>query len=48
MNGKLDIFVRKRIIAIITGEVHNQDVVAMLLENKVNKPNDFNWQKQLR
>jgi len=48
MNGKLDKFVRKRIIAIITGEVHNQDVVVMLLDNKVCKPNDFNWQKQLR
>ena len=48
MNGKLDKFVRKRIIEIITGEVHNQDVVVMLLDNKVCKPNDFNWQKQLR
>ena len=48
MKGKLDKFVRKRIIAIITGEVHNQDVVVMLLGNKVCKPNDFNWQKQLR
>ena len=48
MNGKLDKFVRKRIIAIITGEVHNQDVVVMLLDNKVCKLNDFNWQKQLR
>ena len=48
MNGKLDKFVRKRIIAIITGEVHNQDVVVMLLDNKVCKPNDFNWQKQPR
>lgn len=48
MNGKLDKMVRKRIIAIITGEVHNQDVVKMLIDNKVIKPNDFNWQKQLR
>ena len=48
MNGKLDKFVRKRIIEIITGEVHNQDVVVMLLDNKVCKPNDFNSQKQLR
>jgi dynein heavy chain len=48
MNGKLDKMVRKRIIAIITGEVHNQDVVRMLIDNKVLKPNDFNWQKQLR
>jgi len=40
--------VRKRIIAIITGEVHNKDVVEMLADNKVTDVGDFNWKKQLR
>jgi len=44
----LEGFVRKRIIALITGEVHNKDVVSMLPQNKVNNEDDFNWKKQLR
>jgi len=39
---------RKRVIAIITGEVHNKDVVDMLIQNKVFNENDFHWKKQLR
>lgn len=35
-------------IAIITGEVHNRDVVVDLRNNNVTSTNDFNWKKQLR
>jgi len=45
---KLEGFVRKRLIALITGEVHNKDVVDMLATNRVSSEDDFNWKKQLR
>jgi len=48
IKDKLDGFVRKRIIAIITGEVHNKDVVEMLIQCDVKDKGDFNWKKQLR
>lgn len=48
MKERLSGAVRRRVIAIITGEVHNKDVVDMMVESEVTDPNDFNWQKQLR
>lgn len=40
--------VRGRVIAIITGEVHNQDVVKTLRDDKVCSMEDFTWKRQLR
>jgi hypothetical protein len=40
--------VRGRVIAVITGEVHNQDVVRILRDDKVNTLDDFTWKRQLR
>jgi len=48
MKERLSGAVRRRVIAIITGEVHNKDVVDMMVASDVTNPNDFNWQKQLR
>lgn len=48
MKEKMSASVRRRVIAIITGEVHNKDVVQMMIDEKVNDANDFNWRKQLR
>jgi len=48
MKEKMSASVRHRVIAIITGEVHNKDVVQMMIDAKVNDTNDFNWRKQLR
>jgi len=48
MKEQLSGAVRRRVIAIITGEVHNKDVVDMMVESNVSDTNDFNWQKQLR
>lgn len=39
---------RNRVIAVITGEVHNQDVVRILRDDKVNTLDDFTWKRQLR
>lgn len=40
--------VRGRVIAVITGEVHNQDVVKTLRDDKVCSMDDFTWKRQLR
>jgi len=44
----METFLRNRVIAIITGEVHNKDVVEMLADSRVSSEDDFNWKKQLR
>jgi len=48
LDRKLPGYVRRRVISIITGEIHNKDVVDELILNNVNSLNDFNWKKQLR
>jgi len=39
---------RNRVIAVVTGEVHNQDVVSIMRDEKVNTLEDFTWKRQLR
>jgi len=48
LDRKLPGYIRRRVISIITGEIHNKDVVDELILNNVNSVNDFNWKKQLR
>ena len=46
--GRLNKRDRKKIVTIITIDVHSRDVVQMLIENKVPDADKFDWQKQLR
>ena len=39
---------RRSVVALVTQDVHNRDIVESLKVNKVVSPNDFRWQQQLR
>ena len=39
---------RSKIVALITMEVHNRDVIEKLIRNGCQDPNDFTWMSQLR
>jgi dynein heavy chain len=39
---------RKILVALITTDVHNRDIVETLMNENVESINDFNWQQQLR
>ena len=39
---------RKSIVALVTQDVHNRDIVESLRDDDVSNINDFRWQKQLR
>ncbi len=48
VRGELTNIDRKKIVALITQEVHARDVTATLRDENVSTLNNFNWQQQLR
>eukprot|EP00397_Hematodinium_sp_SG-2012_P000045 GEMP01000045.1.p1 GENE.GEMP01000045.1~~GEMP01000045.1.p1 ORF type:complete len:3312 (+),score=740.25 GEMP01000045.1:2269-12204(+) len=48
VRGKLTSIQRKSIVALVTQDVHNRDIVETLHELKVMDPKTFKWQQQLR
>ena len=44
----MEIIAHKTIVATITSEVHNKDIVERLINEGVTSPADFTWQQQLR
>ena len=48
IRGKLEKVKRKVLISLITADVHNRDIVNDLADERVDTPNSFDWQKQLR
>jgi dynein heavy chain len=47
-NPDLEKGYRRKVMVIITMEVHSRDVVGNLIREKVRKPTDFMWQAQLK
>lgn len=48
IRSNLTVIRRKILVALITQEVHQRDIVQKLLESKVSTCLDFQWQQQLR
>ena len=48
VGGPLPKLHRKSLVAVITGDVHNRDIVETLVNDKVDTMNSFTWQMQLR
>lgn len=48
VRGDLDPVKRRILVAVITTDVHNRDIVNNLSMNDVTDKNDFTWQQQLR
>ena len=48
VGGPLPKLHRKTLVAVITGDVHNRDIVTTMIEEKVDTMNSFTWQMQLR
>ena len=48
VRGELTSLNRKIIVALITTDVHNRDVVDKLANNEVDSTQDFLWNQQLR
>ena len=48
VRGDLASIDRKKIVTLITTDVHARDVTQTLIERKVRDVHDFNWQQQLR
>jgi dynein heavy chain len=47
-NPDLDKGYRRKVMVIITMEVHSREIVDELIKEKVRKPTDFKWQAQLK
>jgi dynein heavy chain len=47
-NPDLEKGYRRKVMVIITMEVHSRDVVEKLIDLKIRKPTDFQWQAQLK
>lgn len=45
---ELESVLRKRVVALITADVHNRDIVKMLKDGRVDNMADFRWSQQLR
>ncbi|OMJ81675.1 hypothetical protein SteCoe_17784 [Stentor coeruleus] len=45
---KLDMHIRRRIVSLITQDVHNRDIIEWIKDEEVNSVVDFKWQQQLR
>ncbi|CAG9323486.1 unnamed protein product [Blepharisma stoltei] len=45
---ELTLAMRRRIVALVTQDVHNRDTVEMLKDEEVTSAGDFRWQKHLR
>jgi len=48
VGGKLTKLERATFVALITGDVHNRDIVAQMVREKVDSIGSFTWQMQLR
>jgi dynein axonemal heavy chain len=48
VRGNLSKIDRKKIVALVTTDVHARDVVSNLIDSEVDSLNNFNWQQQLR
>jgi dynein heavy chain len=48
VRGKLTKNQRKSVVAMVTQDVHNRDVIERLVEGKITSIQNFNWQQQLR
>ena len=46
--GKLNKRDRTKIMTLITVDVHNRDIVDMLVQNKIENAQEFAWQSQMR
>ena len=44
----LDLYVRRRVISLVTQDVHNRDTIEWLKDEEVVSVNEFKWQQQLR
>jgi len=48
VGGELTKLERKTLVALITGDVHNRDIVSTMINEEVDSPNSFTWAMQLR
>ena len=48
MAGKLGKLERGTFVALMTGDVHNRDIVTLMAKEKVDTMGSFTWQMQLR
>lgn len=48
VRGDLTAIIRRSVVALVTQDVHNRDMVEMLRDEEVASISDFRWQKQLR
>lgn len=48
LQGNLTVLQRILAVALMTAEVHNRDVLRVLVNQQVNEPHNFLWQAQLR
>ena len=48
VRGQLNKVERKRVVALITMEIHNRDVMQKMITAKIDAPSDFMWMSQLR
>ena len=44
----LEVHLRRRVVALVTQDVHNRDTLEWLKDEEVFSVNDFKWQQQLR
>lgn len=48
VQGKLDRPLRQKVMCLITLDAHSRDMVIKLIEEHVRKPDEFQWQSQLK
>ncbi|CAE7211449.1 DNAH6 [Symbiodinium sp. KB8] len=48
IRDKLDKLQRKGVVALVTQDVHNRDIIQDLFDNKITSFQNFKWQQQLR
>eukprot|EP00497_Spongosphaera_streptacantha_P005233 TRINITY_DN618_c0_g1_i2.p1 TRINITY_DN618_c0_g1~~TRINITY_DN618_c0_g1_i2.p1 ORF type:complete len:221 (-),score=29.46 TRINITY_DN618_c0_g1_i2:27-689(-) len=48
VRGKLEKIDRRKIVALVTTDVHSRDVIRRLIDADTKGAHDFNWQQQLR
>ena len=48
IRGDLDLVERRKIVALVTQDVHNRDVIEELRDDEIKSILDFKWQQQLR
>jgi dynein heavy chain len=48
VRGQLNKVERKKVVALITMEIHNRDVMDKMVKARITNPTDFMWLSQLR